>query len=86
MMYNMGMNKKMPYLTQYCILYSEWQRNNIDVDNATESQIAQIQDLQAKAAKQSGLSVNEIMLISLCRARNIFKKVNTYARLCKKLR
>ena len=69
-----------PYLTQYCNLKSEWRRNGIDIDNATESQREQIQKLQAKALKQSGLSLNELLMIARCRSYNIFKKVNTYTR------
>jgi len=74
------MKNNTPYLTQYCNLLSEWKRNGIYIENATESQIAQIQDLQNKAIKQSGLSLSELTLIALCRYHNIFTKVNTYTR------
>ena len=70
---------ELPYLTRYCNMKAEWQRNGISIDNASESQIICIQDLQAKAIEQSGLSLNELGLISLCRKYGIFKKVNEYA-------
>ena len=71
--------KKIPYLTQYCNAVSEWRRNGITMDNADENQIEYIKELQSKAVEQSGLSLNELTLISICRKYKIFQKVNIYA-------
>ena len=67
-----------PYLTQYCNVFSEWKRNGCDIDNVTEEQRIYFIDLQKKAIVQSGLSINELTLIALCRHHNSFKKVYVY--------
>lgn len=73
------MNERTPFLTQYYFLISEWKINGIDIDNATEGQALQMQNLQKKAIEQSGLSLNELILIMRCRSHNIFKKINIYS-------
>ena len=57
----------------------EWHNEGIEIDSATENQIAKLQELRAKALEQSGLTSNELTLIRLCRKYGIFKKVNIYA-------
>ncbi|MCL2229030.1 MAG: hypothetical protein FWC00_04345 [Firmicutes bacterium] len=79
------MENKKPFLTQYCNLAFEWQSTGITIDTATESQVLFLQDLKQKALKQSGLTENELSLISLCRKRGLFKQVNTYARRLKEV-
>jgi len=74
------MKKATPYLTQYCNLIAEWQINRINIDNADEEQKTIIQNLRTEAIKQSGLTNNELTLISLCRKYGIFKQVNVFAR------
>ena len=71
------------YLTQYFNLILEWQRNGINIDNASKSQLQLLQNLKTKALAQSGLSANELMLICLIRKRNIFTKVHVFARTLK---
>jgi len=71
--------KTIPYLTQYFNYINELDNKGINIDNATESQIKLIKELQIKAIEQSGLSWNELTLICLCRKHRIFTKVNVYA-------
>lgn len=76
----MIMNKvNISYLTQYCNMIFEWHNKGLDIDNAAENQIIELQALQAKAVEQSGLTLNELTLICVCRQHRIFKKVNAYA-------
>lgn len=71
--------EKATYLTKYCNMCFEWQLNGITTDNATESQLNELWELQNKAIKQSGLTENELVLICMCRKYGIFRKVNQYA-------
>ena len=73
------MDNHLPYLTQYCNLMFEWQSTGITIDTATENQQRLLRELRIKALAQSGLTLNELTLISMCRIHRIFKKVNTYA-------
>ena len=68
------------YLTQYCNMVFEWRSKGLDIDSASEAQVNEMQELRAKAIEQSGLSDNELTLISLCRNKNILNKVYMYAR------
>ena len=68
-----------PYLTQYCNLLFEWHSVGVNIDTASKSQQAALQELREKAIAQSGLTWDELTLISMCRKYRIFKKVNTYA-------
>lgn len=67
-------------MAQYCNMLSEWERKGITVDTASESMVAQIQELRDKVLEQSGLDNNELTLIATCRCYRIFKKVNVYAK------
>jgi len=73
------MEENKNYLTQYCNLSFEWQCLGITADTASESQQKQMQELREKAIEQSGLTRNELSLISMCRKYRIFNQVNTYA-------
>jgi len=75
-----------PFLTQYCNLRSEWHSTGICIDTASECQKMLLQELREKAIEQSGLTWNELTLISMCRRYGIFTEVNTYAHKIKKLR
>ena len=79
------METETPYLTQYCNMVYEWRCKGIDIDNATENQAIKIRELREKAIEQSGLTVNELSLICMCRKNGIFKKVNVYANRLKSL-
>ena len=68
-----------PYLTQYCNLSFEWESMGISIDTANESQKEQIKYLREKATAQSGLTCNELALISRCRNYRIFEQVNVYS-------
>lgn len=73
------------FLTQYCDLAFEWYSTGINIDIATKSQQIQMKKLQTQAIEQSGLTLNELALISMCRKYGIFVKVNTYAHRIKAL-
>jgi len=64
------------YLTQYCNLLFELKSKGVVVG---KSQRVILMELSEKAVQQSGLTFNELTLISMCRKYNIFTKVNTYA-------
>ena len=72
-------NLEKPYLTQYCNLCFEWKSTGITIDTASEEQVAHLKDLREKALAQSGLTFDELTLISRCRRYGIFKMVNVYA-------
>ncbi|MCL2228751.1 MAG: hypothetical protein FWC00_02875 [Firmicutes bacterium] len=74
-----------PYVTQYCNLRFEWQSLGITIDTATENQARFMHDLKQKAIEQSGLTDNELDLISVCRRYRLLKQVYTYARGIKSL-
>ena len=73
------MNTQNPYLTQYCNLLFEWESMKIDIDNANESQRTKFSELQNKALEQSGLTLSELTLISLCRQYKTLRYVKSYA-------
>ena len=75
-----------PWLTQYCNLMFEWQSMGINIDTASESQQVEINELREKAIEQSGLTLSELTLISMCRKYRMFEQVNTYAHKLRKLK
>jgi len=75
-----------PYLTQYCNLDFEWHSTGITIDAASKSQQAFMKELRKKAIEQSGLTWNELVLISMCRKYGVFTEVNVYARKIKQVK
>lgn len=68
-----------PFLTQYCNLILEWHSTGHTIDTVGEAQQTLLCELREKTILQSGLTWNELVLISLCRKHRIFNRVNTYA-------
>ncbi|MCL2861608.1 MAG: hypothetical protein FWE22_04260 [Firmicutes bacterium] len=74
------METEKPYFNQYCNLTYEWHCQKIDVDDVPEEETDFARDLLKKATAQSGLTENELLLISTCRKFNILKKVRNFVR------
>lgn len=71
--YNAIMNRdKASYITEYCNMCFEWKSKGITPDNATQSQLNTLWELQKKAIEQSDLTENELVLICMCRKYGIF--------------
>ncbi|MCL2862241.1 MAG: hypothetical protein FWE22_07525 [Firmicutes bacterium] len=77
------MKTQKPYLTQYCNLNFEWHCRGLNIDDVSEEEAIFSQELRKKTLEQSGLTENELLLISTCRNHNILKKVCSYARKAK---
>ena len=70
------MNETKSYLTQYCELSSALKTaGKLNKMPRTQNKI--LDGLKEKAMEQSGLTKNELVLISCCRHYGIFRKVNT---------
>jgi len=72
-------------LDEFCNLMFEWKAKKICVDTANKKQLAQLQKVREKAIQQSGLTPNELLLISNCRIHGTFVKVNTFSKSLKSL-
>jgi len=72
------METQKPYLSQYCELKQELQKQNISIDSASKEQLKQIQHLKEKALEQSGLKQNELHLIYTCRQLNLYKQISAF--------
>lgn len=83
LIYNIIMENTKPYLTQYCNLVFELHNKGITYDYAPNNQKKELRELLEKAAEQSGLDEDEVVHICICREYEIFRKVNTYARILK---
>ena len=79
-------NFEKPFLTQYCNLRFEWQCHGITADTATEAEREHLKTLEQQALAQSGLTMDELSLVTLCRKYRIITQVNTYAHKIKQLR
>ena len=73
------MDKQTPYVNQFCDMIAELESNNVGFEIITKEQAARLQSLCDEAVKQSGLTANELAVISVCRRFKIFYKVSCYA-------
>jgi len=64
-------NFETPPLTQYCNLMFEWQCLGLTIDTAPKHQQDLLSALREKILTQSGLTDNELALISLCRKHRV---------------
>jgi len=69
------MIKESNYLTQYCTVMLEWQSLGKSIDDFSETEITEFQELKQNALKESGLTETELSIIVYCRRNNFSKKI-----------
>ena len=65
------------------MVFERRSKGRLSYDLAPANDKALSRELLEKAAEQSGLTENEVILICMCREYKIFKKVYVYAKILK---